>query len=74
MSKKPNEGFLDLLDFWLWQYSCTYLYDLCVFKGAVIDSKAEKRKEPDHHRYFDMEKHGQQSRIQNKSKRNHRIH
>ena len=44
MSTKPNEGFLDLLDFWLWQYSCTYLYDLCVFKGAVIDSQAEKEK------------------------------
>ena len=35
---------MDLLDFWLWQYSCTYLYDLCVFKGAVIDSQAEKEK------------------------------
>ena len=44
MSKKPNEGFLDLLDFLLWRYSCTYLYDLCVFKGAVIDSQAEKEK------------------------------
>ena len=44
MLKKPNEGFLDLLDFLLWRYSCTYLYDLCVFKGAVIDSQAEKEK------------------------------
>ena len=43
-------------------------------KGAVIDSQAEKEKKPDHHRYFDMGRHGQQSRIQNKSKRNHRIH
>ena len=30
-------------------------------KGAVIDSQAEK--EPDHHRYFAMGKHRQQSRI-----------
>ena len=35
---------MDLLDFLLWRYSCTYLYDLCVFKGAVVDSKAEKEK------------------------------
>ena len=35
---------MDLLDFLLWRYSCTYLYDLCVFKGAVIDSQAEKEK------------------------------
>ena len=37
-------------------------------KGAVIDSQAEK--EPDHHRYFDMGKHRQQSRIQNRRTRN----
>ena len=32
------------------------------------------RKEQTHHRYFDMGKHGQQNRIQRKSKRNHCIH
>ncbi|WP_302759045.1 hypothetical protein [Dialister invisus] len=32
------------MDFLLWRYSCTYLYDLCVFKGAVIDSKAPAEK------------------------------
>ena len=37
-------------------------------KGAVIDSQAEK--EPDHHRYFDMGKHRQQSRVQNRRTRN----
>ena len=36
--------------------------------------KNRKRKEPDHHRYLDMGKHRQQSRVQSKSKRNHRIH
>ena len=44
------------------------------FQRSRHRQPGRKRKEPAHHRYFDMGKHRQQSRIQNKSKRNHRIH
>ncbi len=45
---------------------------LMIFSGIIggMLQPGRKRKEPDHHRYFDMGKHRQQSRIQNRRTRN----
>ena len=44
------------------------------FQGAIIDSKAPAEKNKLTTGTLTWEKHRQQSRIQNKSKRNYRIH